>query len=218
MDDTIFIIMNLQETIRRVLKEESKIKEGYKKMPSLSKNIAISIYNNLNITLYDFANNKILGFVGLSKNKDGTYYFPMIAAEKGFGPTILEITLMFCHPNGLMISRDGDIRSGAFNVWEKMYLRDDIIKETLPIKNKNFNFAIITGEDDERYESEFDKMSEFEFYVEDGHKETILMYNTKMSMQPTNTYKRLIEAGTLLDHHEIYLNGRDFFTLKYNYD
>lgn len=202
----------MKEIIRRILKEE------YKKMSSLPRNIIISIYDDLNITLYDFVNGKILGFVGLSRSKDGTYYFPMIAAEKGFGPTVLEVALMFCHPNGLMVSRDGDIRGDAFNIWEKMYHRDDVIKETLPLKDKKFNFAIITGDDDESYESEFDKMAEFDYYIEDGFKENILIYNTKMSMTPSKDYERLIDDGWLLDHHQIYLDGRDFFTLKYNYE
>jgi hypothetical protein len=200
----------MKEIIRRILKEE------YKKMSSLPRNIIISIYDDMNISLYDFVNGEILGFVGLSRNKDGTYYFPMIAAEKGFGPTVLEVALMFCHPNGLMISRDGDIRGDAFNVWEKMYKRKDVIKETLPLSDKNFNFAIITGDDQETYESEFEKISEFEYFIEDGFKENILIYNSKMSIVPTKDYERLISDGSLLDHHEIYLNGRDFFTLKYN--
>jgi hypothetical protein len=200
----------MKEIIRRILKEE------YKKMSSLPRNIIISIYDDMNISLYDFVNGEILGFVGLSRNKDGTYYFPMIAAEKGFGPTVLEVALMFCHPNGLMVSRDGDIRGDAFNVWEKMYKRKDVIKETLPLSDKNFNFAIITGDDQETYESEFEKISEFEYFIEDGFKENILIYNSKMSIIPTKDYERLVSDGSLLDHHEIYLNGRDFFTLKYN--
>jgi hypothetical protein len=200
----------MKEIIRRILKEE------YKKMSSLPRNIIISIYDDMNISLYDFVNGEILGFVGLSRNKDGTYYFPMIAAEKGFGPTVLEVALMFCHPNGLMVSRDGDIRGDAFNVWEKMYRRKDVIKEILPLSDNNFNFAIITGDDQETYESEFEKISEFEYFIEDGFKENILIYNSKMSMVPTKDYERLISDGSLLDHYEIYLNGRDFFTLKYN--
>lgn len=200
----------MKEIIRRILKEE------YKKMSSLPRNIIISIYDDMNISLYDFVNGEILGFVGLSRNKDGTYYFPMIAAEKGFGPTVLEVALMFCHPNGLMVSRDGDIRGDAFNVWKKMFRRKDVIKETLPLSDKNFNFAIITGDDQETYDSEFEKISEFEYFIEDGFKENILIYNSKMSIVPTKDYERLISDGSLLDHHEIYLNGRDFFTLKYN--
>ena len=200
----------MKEIIRRILKEE------YKKMSSLPRNIIISIYDDMNISLYDFVNGEILGFVGLSRNKDGTYYFPMIAAEKGFGPTVLEVALMFCHPNGLMVSRDGDIRGDAFNVWEKMFRRKDVIKETLPLSDKNFNFAIITGDDQETYDSEFEKISEFEYFIEDGFKENILIYNSKMSIIPTKDYERLVSDGSLLDHHEIYLNGRDFFTLKYN--
>ena len=200
----------MKEIIRRILKEE------YKKMSSLPRNIIISIYDDMNISLYDFVNGEILGFVGLSRNKDGTYYFPMIAAEKGFGPTVLEVALMFCHPNGLMVSRDGDIRGDAFNVWEKMYRRKDVIVETLPLSDENFNFAIITGDDEETYDSEYEKISEFEYFIEDGFKENILIYNSKMSIVPTKDYERLISDGSLLDHHEIYLNGRDFFTLKYN--
>jgi len=202
----------MKEIIRRILKEE------YKKMSLLPRNIIISIYDDMNITLYDFENSKILGFVGLSRSKDGTYYFPMIAAEKGFGPTLLEIALMFCHPSGLMVSRDGDIRGDAFNVWEKMYKRNDVLKETLPLKDKKFNFAIITGDDQETYDNQFEKMSEFEYFIEDGYKENILIYNTKMSMEPSKDYERLINDGFLLNHHQIYLDGRDFFTLKYNYD
>jgi hypothetical protein len=128
------------------------------------------------------------------------------------------VALMFCHPNGLMVSRDGDIRGDAFNIWEKMYKRDDVIKETLPLKDKKFNFAIITGDDQETYESEFEKISEFEYFIEDGFKENILIYNTKMSMTPSKDYVRLLEDGFLLDHYQIYLDGRDFFTLKYNYE
>lgn len=201
----------MKEIIRRILKEE------YKKMSSLPKNIIISIYDDINITLYDYVNSKVLGFVGLSKSKDGTYYFPSIAAEKGLGPTVLEIALMFCHPNGLMVSRDGDIRGDVFNVWQKMYYRDDVIKETLPLEDEKFNFAIISGEEVE-YESVSDKIEELNEYSDDGFEEAILVYNTKMSMTPTKDYYRLIKDGILLDHHQIFIDGRDFFTLKYNYE
>lgn len=199
----------MRDIIKKILTEE------YKKMSLLPRNIVISIYD-LNITLYDYENEKIFGFVGLSQGKNGTYYFPMIAAEKGFGPTILEIALMFCHPNGLMVSRDGDIRGEAYDMWIKMYHRPDVIKETLPLKDKNFNFAIITGEDDDMYDSEFEKMAEFEYHIEDGYKENILIYNTKMSMEPTKDYQRLLDDGILLDHRRISSDGRDYFSLKYN--
>ena len=201
----------MKETIRRILKEE------YKKMSSLPKNIIISIYDDINITLYDYVTTTVLGFVGLSKSKDGTYYFPSIAAEKGLGPTVLEIALMFCHPNGLMVSRDGDIRGDAFNIWQKMYYRDDVNKETLGLEDKKFNFGIISGEDEE-YESEDDKIEELNTYIDDGFEETILVYNTKMSMTPTKDYYTLIKNGILLDHHQIYIDGRDFFTLKYDHE
>ena len=200
----------MKEIIRRILKEE------YKKMSSLPRNIIISIYDDMNISLYDFVNGEILGFVGLSRNKDGTYYFPMIASEKGFGPTVLEVALMFCHPNGLMVSRDGDIRGDAFNVWEKMYKRNDVIKETLPLSDKNFNFAIVTGENDQTYENEFEKMSEFDYHIEEGYKDTIRIYNTKMMLTPSEEYEKLIDLSLLLDHKEIYEQGRDYFSMRYN--
>jgi hypothetical protein len=35
-------------------------------------------------------------------------------------------------------------------------------------------------------------------------------------MTPKKDYERLIDDGFLLNHHEISLNGREFFSHKYN--
>ena len=174
----------------------------------------LSHYNN-SLTIINLNDDKVLAFVGLSEGKD-SFYFPMIAAEKGYGPTILEAALMYSYPKGLMVSRDGDIREGAFNIWEKMFYRGDVIKETLPLIDKNFNFAIVTGENDQTYENEFEKMSEFDYHIEEGYKDTIRIYNTKMMLTPSEEYEKLFDISLLLDHKEIYEQGRDYFSMRYN--
>ncbi len=199
----------MKDIIKKILNEE------YKKMINIPDSTVLSYYNN-SLTIIDIDTDQVLGFIGLSEDKNGTYYFPMIAAEKGYGPTILEAALMYSYPKGLMVSRDGDIREGAFELWKKMYLRDDILKETLPLTHERFNFAIVTGDDDDIYDNEFDKLSEFEYYIEEGYKNDIMIYNTKMMMVPSEEYDRLLNLSVLLDHKGIYEQGRDYFSMRYN--
>ena len=96
-----------------------------------------------------------------------------------------------------------------------MYYRDDVIKETLGLEDKKFNFGIISGEDEE-YESEDDKIEELNTYIDDGFEETILVYNTKMSMTPTKDYYTLIKSKLnqyILLHQIIYTWDVSLFQL-----
>ena len=199
----------MKNIIKKILGEE------YKKMINISNHTTVLSHYNNSLTIINLNDDKVLAFVGLREGKD-SFYFPMIAAEKGYGPTILEAALMYSYPKGLMVSRDGDIREGAFNIWEKMFYRGDVIKETLPLIDKNFNFAIVTGENDQTYENEFEKMSEFDYHIEEGYKDTIRIYNTKMMLTPSGEYEKLFDISLLLDHKEIYEQGRDYFSMRYN--
>lgn len=198
----------MRDIIKNILKEE------YRKMTTIPDSTVLSIYND-SLTIINIDDDDVLAFISLSEGKD-SYYFPMIAAEKGYGPTILEAALMYSYPKGLMISRDGDIREGAFKVWGRMSEREDVIKDILPLSHKNFNFAIVTGDDDDIYENDYEKMSEFDYHIEEGFKENILLYNTKMMMVPSEEYERLVNLSVLLDHKGIYELGRDYFTMRYN--
>ena len=40
--------------------------------------------------------------------------------------------------------------------------------------------------------------------------------DTKIMMVPTNQYEKLINLSVLLNHEEIYKQGKDYYSLKYN--
>ena len=68
---------------------------------------------------------------------------------------------MFVRDNNsrLMPSRDGDVRGDAFNVWTKMYHRDDVDKLELEVVDDDFRFDILTGERDYTTKEEIDSSS-----------------------------------------------------------
>lgn len=194
--------------------------EARKEMNSLNTDVGLFIFED-SLTLYNPKIDKVIAYIGLSQDSDGTYYFPSVAAEKGYGPMIYELAMMFVGENGLMVSRDGDIRGEALDVWIKFYNSDrkDIIKTTLELTDEDFNFAIIHGEDN-THENEHDKLAEFEAHVEESYEETILAYNTIMYMYKTETYNRLISIandwlnkGVSLE--EVIDKGHDFFSYRY---
>jgi hypothetical protein len=59
-------------------------------------------------------------------------------------------------------------------------------------------------------------MSEFDYHIEEGYKDTIRIYNTKMMLTPSEEYEKLFDISLLLDHKEIYEQGRDYFSMRYN--
>jgi len=46
-----------------------------------------------------------------------------------------------------------DIKSKALNIWAKFYERNDVQKKILKIEDDLFTFAIITGDEDEQFDS-----------------------------------------------------------------
>ena len=72
----------MRDIIKNILKEE------YRKMTTIPDSTVLSIYND-SLTIINIDDDDVLAFISLSEGKD-SYYFPMIAAEKGYGPTILD--------------------------------------------------------------------------------------------------------------------------------
>lgn len=187
---------------------------------SLNSNVGLFIFSN-KVVLYDPLSETVYGYISLIKDKThNVYYFPEIAAKRGLGPTVFEFAMMYVYTNnsdGLMITRDGDIRSEAFNVWKKFYYRADVIKHSLNLKDDLYNFAIITG-DDNNYEEPFEKEIEYEFHEGEGNGENIKIYNTMMKIKPSKEYEYITRkySDTNLDLNSIIDKGRDFFSLRYN--
>jgi len=197
--------------------------EAMKSSRDLDPGVGLFIYEDT-LTLYNPNNDKVYGYVGLKsvknpiffRTKEGLFYtFPAIAAQSGFGPLIYEFALMYVKTkdSNLMVARDGDIRDKAFNVWKKFYNRADVLKKTLPMSHKAYNFAIVTGDDDF---SGMPKEIEYEFHTQNGNEKDIIIYNTMMSMEPSKEFFSLQEKYTDLDLEEISDMGRDFFSEYYN--
>ena len=124
-------------------------------------------HHNNSLTIIDIDNDEVLAFVGLIEDKD-SFIFNMFASEEGYDTTILEATLMFTYPKGVMDNREGDI-----SIWENIYNNGGIIKDELE-------------------------------------------YGTKVMMIPTDEYEKLINLSVLLNHEEIYKQGRDYYTMRFN--
>jgi hypothetical protein len=123
-------------------------------------------HHNNSLTIIDIDNDEVLAFVGLIEDKD-SFIFDVFASEEGYDTTILEATLMFTYPKGVIDNREGDI-----NIWENIYNNDGIVKDKLE-------------------------------------------YGTKLMMVPTDQYEKLINLSVLLNHEEIYKQGRDYYRMRF---
>lgn len=196
------------------LKNFIQFNEAMMTAKDLDSDVGLFIYENA-LTLYNPKNNRVYGYIGLSKKKD-FFTFPAVAAEKGFGPFIYELALMYVRTqnSNLMVNRDGDIRGEAFEVWKKFYNRNDVSKKELSFTDKSYNFAIITG--DETFDSDMQKQIEYEYHVEDGHEQKIKIYNTMMSMEPSEEFNSLQNKYDSENLEEISRRGNDFFSYRYS--
>ena len=102
-------------------------------------NIALFKYHN-SFTLYNTIEKKVYGYIGINKSEGDNYYVGGVAAEYGYGHIMYELAMSYVYPKGLMPTRDGDIRSGAVNVWERFLKRKDVEKKRLTKKDADFSW------------------------------------------------------------------------------
>lgn len=136
-------------------------------MNNLSNRTTVLSHHNNSLTIIDIDNDEVLAFVELIEGED-SFVLNVIATEQGYDTSILESVLMFTYPKGVVISSEGDL-----GIWEKIYHKNDIIKDKI-------------------------------------------VDNTKIMMVPTDQYEKLINLSVLLNHEEIYKQGKDYLNLKYN--
>tara|TARA_R110000803_G_scaffold74903_3_gene139047 strand:- start:35370 stop:36032 length:663 start_codon:yes stop_codon:yes gene_type:complete len=139
----------------------------------------------------------IINFV-YNPSQSDFHYVVAVAADKGYGPLIYELAMMYVeseHTNLLTPTRSGDVRSEAFNVWKKMYNREDVIKKTLQPTDKNFKYDILFPtdevEDDERQEA-FDELL-------DNEKEALIVFNSGYTKEPSKGYYDLLRIAQQYD-------------------
>lgn len=95
-----------------------------------------------NFTLYNPIENKVYGHIGISKLSSGNYYVSGVAAEYGYDPLIYELVMGYIYPNGLLPTRDGDVRGGAINIWNRFLKRKDVKKKSLTKKDSDFSWEV----------------------------------------------------------------------------
>lgn len=146
------------------------------------------------LILYDVKTNKALGIISIYNFGANLYEFTHVAAVKGFGPLIYELGMMLSATKGgyLFPSRDGDIRSGAWSVWERFYKRADIKKYVLRPLGKYYTFNILG----DNYE--FDDITEFNEIINsltpDEHN-AVILFNTGVRINNTTPLTDLKERG-----------------------
>ena len=108
--------------IKRLLRE-GLLDEEAMRYDKLSEGTGLFIKTNnsgAELVLFNPSINKVYGTITFISNvNNGPYHYVSgVAAEKGFGPFIYELAMMWCNQNGsmLMPSRDGSIEKEAWVV------------------------------------------------------------------------------------------------------
>ena len=125
-----------------------------------------------------------------------------------------EIAMAYINPSFLMPSRDGDIRTGAWEVWKKFYDRKDVNKKTLDIQDELFSFVIATGDSHEDFESPEEKQEMFN-ELPDYDKKTVTVFNTMYQYKNPMILKLIYKADEQLNNKEVDMNDLGTLAVRY---
>ena len=101
----------------------------------------INPYGN-SFTLYNPIEDKVYAYISINEIESGNYSVGGVAAEYGYGPLIYELVMSYIYPHALLPSRDGDIRGGAINIWERFLKNPYIKKERLTKKDPDLSWEV----------------------------------------------------------------------------
>jgi len=220
--------VNLEEVIKivREVLSENVFNEAARRIESLPEGTALFVdkhYKGYALVLYNPKTKDAYATISFSDVESlPHYYVGGVAAERGFGPFIYELAMMVSHKDGkgLMPTRDGDVRGGAWDVWEKFYNREDVKKDTTPFESDEFSFKIF---DDHDYLSIEEKEEWLQSIKDDKWMsiESLMVFNTAFSIPPNNQLKELtsradewIKKG--FDINTAMEAGDDLFGEKYD--
>lgn len=217
--------MNMKTLIKKLL-NESLLGEAAVSINQLPKDVALFVQvinDGYDLVLYSKMNDRIYGTISSNSMGKGIQDIGGVAADKGYGPLMYELLMSVIYPRVLMPSRDGDIRGEAFHVWEVFYTkRNDVVKNTLPIDNRYYNFSILTGEND-KFNSLDEKQALYDdFVAEDNKNASVLavfntMYQGKegIASELVNRGLEMIKNG-IIDRRELDNKSEAFFSEKYD--
>jgi hypothetical protein len=198
--------MNLLRKLIREAIESVVLNEAAVPISEILKNANIGLIDGssraqVQLDLYDFSANRVLGTIGASHVADNIFHVTGVAAEKGYGPLMYEFAMMSIYDNGLTPTRSADIRGSAWEIWKQFYNRSDVDK--FPI-----------SENSRAYSEEFDPG----YYENEGEE---IIGNTAFVLAPSSEFKGLLERTLVLmkikrmDKDEIRRKGGDYFSYKY---
>ena len=147
--------------------------------------------------LFDFKDKKCVGHITLAKLSDRSYMLTTIAAEKGFGPIVLEMGMMAASPAGVCIDRVTPTRGRVWDMFDKFIDRSDIKKEWI-----------------EKTDMEYDDR-----FISDENRHFPM--NVILFKSPSSEYNKLIENGAMLakstdmDYSSIANICRGYFSKRY---
>lgn len=195
------------------------IDEAAAQMGDLPKDAGLFISDNgtwLNFTLYSKSEDKIYGVITTSdlNGSNKIQEVGRVAAEKGYGPLMYEMAMGYINPGFLMPSRDGDIRSEAWNVWKKFYQRKDIIKKPLDVQDELFSFVITTGDSHEDFDSPEEKQEMFD-ELSRYDKETLTVFNTMYQYPNPMVLKLIYSADEQVKNDEVNISKLKFRAAEY---
>jgi len=155
-----------------------------------------AINQGYDIVLYDPKAKNAYATITISQRDylGPNYFVSGVAAERGFGPVIYEAAMMLINKEGkgLMPTRDGDVRSEAWTVWERFFARADVKKDTMSPKDEFFRYDILG--DSFEFESEED-FNEFLDEIDSTDNQALQVFNTVYYMAPDSDYNTLISRG-----------------------
>lgn len=185
------------EKLYRESINEDIIEEAPLRMESLPSTTGLFIMDKgvtIMMSLYDPESNRCYGYLTAADSMEGSndYSVMSVAAEKGFGPFVYELAMMYVNAKGkgLMPSRDGDVRGDAFDVWTKFYDRKDVKKNKLTPDSPAFKFAILF--DDSEME-DVDDVVEFYTELSKEDKRILSIFNSAYFLSPNDVFNTLIK-------------------------
>ena len=149
--------------------------------------------NESDYILYSKSENKIYGVLSIIQINNDVYQVGRVGADRGYGPFMYEMIMSYIAPKYLMPSRNGDVKSRALGVWDKFYQRGDVKKKVLKFDDKLFSFAIITGDENEEYDSIEEKKELFDS-LDKEEQRAVIVFNT-MYQYSNPVATKLIKKG-----------------------
>lgn len=149
--------MNLQEQTYRMKSLISKmggIFSEVRKDPSEvnTNEMGLFIYGN-GYTLYNPIEDKVYATMEINKLNSGNYSVGGVAAEYGYGVLIYELVMTHIYPKALMPTRDGDVREGAINIWQRfLNTRPDVKKIKMTQDDEDYSWEVHDDFGDDGFE------------------------------------------------------------------